>query len=69
MERTGASCRARLARGTVMAKVLTCECGYSCRAETDDELIALAEAHMREAHPDLVGKFRREDLLEMAEEE
>jgi len=52
-----------------MAKVLTCECGYSCRAETDDELIALAEAHMREAHPDLVGKFRREDLLEMAEEE
>jgi hypothetical protein len=51
-----------------MAKVINCECGYVVRGETDDELVANAEAHINEQHPELVGKLGRGDLLGMAEE-
>jgi predicted small metal-binding protein len=51
-----------------MAKVINCECGYVIRGESDEELVTNAENHMREAHPDLVGKVSRDDLLGMAEE-
>ncbi|MEX2552549.1 MAG: hypothetical protein WD627_06075 [Actinomycetota bacterium] len=52
-----------------MAKVIRCTDGFVSRGETDDELIAMAEAHIRDAHPDLVGKLSRQDLLAMAEDE
>jgi predicted small metal-binding protein len=51
-----------------MAKVINCECGEVVRAETDDELVENVERHVSEAHPDLVGKMSREDILAMAEE-
>jgi hypothetical protein len=51
-----------------MAKLINCECGQVVRGETDDELIANAEAHVERDHPDLVGKISREDLLAMSEE-
>ena len=51
-----------------MGKIINCECGYVVRAESDDELVAKAEAHIRSDHPDLVGKLSREDVLGMAEE-
>ncbi len=51
-----------------MAKLINCECGHVVRGETDDELIANAEAHIDRVHPELVGKISREDLLGMAEE-
>ena len=51
-----------------MAKVINCECGYVVRGEDENELVANAENHMQENHPDLVGKVSREDLLAMAEE-
>ena len=51
-----------------MAKLINCECGQVVRGETDDELIANAEAHIGRDHPDLVGKISRDDLLAMAEE-
>ena len=51
-----------------MAKVINCECGYVARGDTDDELIANAEEHMQNVHPDMVGKVSREDLLGMAKE-
>ncbi|MGH2953891.1 MAG: DUF1059 domain-containing protein [Solirubrobacterales bacterium] len=52
-----------------MAYVINCECGYVVRAETEDELVASPEAHVNDAHPDLVGKLSREDFLAMAEEQ
>jgi len=52
-----------------MGKLINCECGEVVRGGDDDELVANAEAHVGEAHPDLVGKISREDLLGMAEEE
>lgn len=52
-----------------MSKLINCECGEVVRGDDDDQLVANAEAHVAEAHPDLVGKISREDLLGMAEEE
>jgi predicted small metal-binding protein len=52
-----------------MTKVLSCECGFSVRAESDDEIVAKVEAHMEEVHPDLVGNVTREEILAMTEEE
>jgi predicted small metal-binding protein len=54
--------------GDEMAKHINCECGYVIRGETDDELVANAERHMRESHPDLVGQVARDDLIAMADE-
>ena len=52
-----------------MIKVINCECGEVIRAESDDELIQKVERHVGEAHPELVGKMSREDVLAMAEEQ
>jgi hypothetical protein len=51
-----------------MGKVINCECGETVQAESDDELVAKVERHVGEAHPELVGKLGREDVLAMAEE-
>ena len=49
-----------------MAKKIDCPCGDTVRGETDDELVANAEEHMRDKHPDMVGTMSREQLLGMA---
>jgi predicted small metal-binding protein len=51
-----------------MAKQIDCECGYTVRGETDDELLANAEEHIRRDHPDQAGQISREQLLGMAHE-
>jgi len=51
-----------------MPKVINCECGQTVRAESDDELVDKVQRHVGEAHPELVGKMSREDVLAMAEE-
>ncbi|HYH62240.1 MAG TPA: DUF1059 domain-containing protein [Solirubrobacterales bacterium] len=52
-----------------MAKLINCECGQTIRADTEEEVIGQAEEHIRESHPDLVGKVTREQLAEWVEEE
>jgi len=51
-----------------VSKVINCECGETVRAESDDELVDKVQRHVGEAHPELVGKMSREDVLAMAEE-
>lgn len=51
-----------------MAKVINCECGEVVRADNDDELVEKVERHVDEAHPELVGKMSRGDILAMSEE-
>lgn len=51
-----------------MTKVIDCECGQVVRGETEDELLANAEAHIDRDHPELAGKVSRADLLAMAHE-
>jgi predicted small metal-binding protein len=50
-----------------MAKLINCECGQIVRGESDDELVAAAQAHIDRDHPELVGKLSRDDILGMAE--
>jgi predicted small metal-binding protein len=49
-----------------MAKVINCECGYTARGETDEELLSDVRQHVRDAHPDM--EVSDEQLLAMAEE-
>jgi predicted small metal-binding protein len=51
-----------------MPMLIRCDCGYIVRGETEEELIAAAREHIREAHPDQHAKVSDEDLLAMAEE-
>jgi predicted small metal-binding protein len=51
-----------------MAKVVNCPCGESMRGENDDELVTNVEAHVQQAHPEMVGQMSREQVLAMAEE-
>jgi hypothetical protein len=50
-----------------VAKVINCECGVVCEGATDEEVLDVAERHVQEHHPDLVGRITRDDLLAMAE--
>jgi predicted small metal-binding protein len=51
-----------------MAKAIECECGFIARGEDADEVIATIEGHIREDHPELVGKVTRDDPLGWIEE-
>jgi Protein of unknown function (DUF1059) len=46
-----------------------CPCGVAVTGETDDELVGNVEEHVAADHPDLVGKYSREQILGMAKEE
>ena len=47
-------------------KVVHCQCGTDVEGESDDQLVANVEAHISADHPDMVGKYSREQILEMA---
>ena len=52
-----------------MAKVFECERdGVVIRGEDDDELLANVQRHIADAHPDLVGRLSRADVLAIAKE-
>jgi predicted small metal-binding protein len=53
---------------TTMAKVINCDCGFVVPGDSDEQLLAAADAHIRDAHPDMVGKVSKEDLLAQARE-
>ena len=49
-------------------KVVHCPCGTNVEGETDDALVENVQGHIAADHPDLVGKYSREQILEMAHE-
>ena len=51
-----------------MAKIVNCECGYVARGEDEETVITDLETHIREDHPEMVGKYGRQELLDMVEE-
>jgi predicted small metal-binding protein len=51
-----------------VAKQINCDCGYVVKGADDDELVANAETHMREVHPEMAGKMNRDQILAMASE-
>lgn len=58
----------RRRKEAAVAKQIKCDCGKIVRGETDEELRRNADAHIREDHPDLVGKVSIDDIVAMAEE-
>jgi hypothetical protein len=51
-----------------MAKVIECEDGFLVRGGSDDEVVVNAEAHVRDARPELVGTLSRDQFLAVAKE-
>jgi hypothetical protein len=52
-----------------MAKMFECERdGVVIRGKDDDDLVANVERHVADAHPDLVGKLPRDQILAAAKE-
>ena len=45
-----------------MSRQIKCECGFVARGETDDEVVARIEAHIRDDHPDLVESLTRDEI-------
>jgi predicted small metal-binding protein len=51
-----------------MTQFVHCECGATLEGETEDEVVAAVEEHVKENHPELEGQMSREQILEMAHE-
>jgi len=49
-------------------KVVHCPCGKDVQGETDDQLVEAVEAHVALDHPEMAGKYSREQILGMAHE-
>jgi hypothetical protein len=47
-------------------KVVHCPCGKDVEGETDDQLVTNVQEHITAEHPDMVGKYSKEQILEMA---
>jgi hypothetical protein len=46
--------------------VLDCPCGVTLTGDTEDDIVEVAFAHLRERHPDLAEDYGREHILFMA---
>lgn len=51
-----------------MTLVVHCPCGTDVSGESEDELVAAVEAHVKQDHPEQAGELGREQILEMAHE-
>ena len=49
-----------------MSLIITCECGYMIRGDSDSALIARAREHLQANHPAIAGDASDADLLDMA---
>ena len=49
-----------------MAKVINCPCGWSVRADNDEDLIRQVQQHAKETHNQ---EAKREEILAMAQNE
>ena len=47
--------------------VLFCPCGTRLAAPSEDEIVEVSFAHLREAHPDMADEYEREHILFMAQ--
>jgi hypothetical protein len=47
--------------------VLNCPCGTTLTALTEDEIVEVAFAHLREKHPVMADDYEREHILFMAQ--
>jgi predicted small metal-binding protein len=45
-----------------MTRQVRCECGYTARGGTDDDVVSQVLAHLETDHPELVGVETAEDI-------
>ena len=45
-----------------MTRQVRCECGFTARGRSDDEVIALILAHVAAEHPELAGSETADDV-------
>lgn len=45
-----------------MTRQIKCECGYTARGESDDEVVDRIEDHIRSDHPELVKSLTRDEI-------
>ena len=50
-----------------MSRQIKCECGFTARGETDDEVVAQIERHIRNDHPELVDTLSRDEITSWVE--
>jgi hypothetical protein len=46
--------------------VLDCPCGQVLTGDTEDDIVDVSFAHLREKHPDMADSYEREHVLFMA---
>lgn len=46
--------------------VLSCPCGATLTGDTEDEIVDVSFAHLREQHPKMADEYEREHILFMA---
>jgi predicted small metal-binding protein len=49
-------------------KVVDCPCGTQVEGESDEQLVANVQQHISDDHPEMVGTYSSEQILEMAHE-
>jgi hypothetical protein len=47
-------------------KAVHCPCGETIEGESDEQLVANVQEHIGADHPEQVGKYSTEQILEMA---
>lgn len=47
--------------------LLRCPCGAALEGSTEDEIVEVAFAHLRERHPEMANAYEREHVLFMAQ--
>lgn len=47
-------------------RAMYCPCGERIIGTDDDELVLRAQEHLRTAHPEMAGKYSREEILMFA---
>lgn len=50
-----------------MTRQVRCECGYTARGQSEDEVIALILVHVVDEHPELVGSETADDVRDWIE--
>ena len=46
--------------------LMRCPCGTALTGDTEDDIVDVSFAHLREVHPDMVDDYEREHILFMA---
>jgi predicted small metal-binding protein len=50
-----------------MSRQIKCECGFVARGETDEDVVARIEDHIRSDHPELVDTLSRDEIASWVE--